>query len=621
MNPMKVNANRNMSIALVSMPFASYLYPSLGLSILKPILREIGCEVSIRYYNMLYAKMIGSEVFSILTGDQTYNIGEQAFAHLLFPERNTDDEFNHFLSEMIAKEKFKTLVARAEELVDFAADELLEENPHIIGFTTTFYQKMAALALANKLRIKGYQGLIVLGGAACESPMGEALIESFSCIDAVFHGDSEETFPAFINSILHKGSISDCSGVTTRKAHCPTIPKKNETPLNKGKHLATPLPDYQDFIASLKKFELNQEPWFLSYEASRGCWWGEKNHCTFCGLNGSQMKFRSKSIENIISDLKKIKNIYGEVFVQFTDNIMHFDFVKLLLPKLEEIEGQQYFFEVKSNLKENDFIHFYRAGVSEIQPGIERLNDRALLLMKKGVSAIQNIHILRLAAEYGIRVGWNILYGFPGEDADSISAEIEVLNSLTHFSPPGSCAKIRLDRYSPNFNYAHEKGFVISGPSRAEKFLFYKIANVDTLAYHFSYQYITNVDARVLSGWTELEACVKLWRESFQPGLLIQYHEGHQVIIRDLRNKEGVEHVLNGESAEIYSTLETPRTENYMSQNFQNFSYIADQLLKQRLIVKIGTRYVSIAVRNSDILQINNLNSHLITTTLTSSNQ
>lgn len=31
----------------------------------------------------------------------------------------------------------------------------------------------------------------------------------------------------------------------------------------------------------------------LLYEASLGCWWGEKHHCTFCGLNGTTMKFRA----------------------------------------------------------------------------------------------------------------------------------------------------------------------------------------------------------------------------------------------------------------------------------------------------------------------------------------
>ena len=30
-------------------------------------------------------------------------------------------------------------------------------------------------------------------------------------------------------------------------------------------------------------------------ETARGCWWDAKHHCTFCGLNGEFMGFRSKS--------------------------------------------------------------------------------------------------------------------------------------------------------------------------------------------------------------------------------------------------------------------------------------------------------------------------------------
>ena len=30
-------------------------------------------------------------------------------------------------------------------------------------------------------------------------------------------------------------------------------------------------------------------------ETSRGCWWGERSHCTFCGLNGMGMTYRSKN--------------------------------------------------------------------------------------------------------------------------------------------------------------------------------------------------------------------------------------------------------------------------------------------------------------------------------------
>ena len=37
-----------------------------------------------------------------------------------------------------------------------------------------------------------------------------------------------------------------------------------------------------------------------SSETARGCWWGERQHCTFCGLNGATMAFRSKTPERVL---------------------------------------------------------------------------------------------------------------------------------------------------------------------------------------------------------------------------------------------------------------------------------------------------------------------------------
>ena len=39
--------------------------------------------------------------------------------------------------------------------------------------------------------------------------------------------------------------------------------------------------------------------------------------------------------------------------------------------------------------------------------------------MRKGVTALQNLRLLKWCAEIGITPAWNLLYGFPGEPARS----------------------------------------------------------------------------------------------------------------------------------------------------------------------------------------------------------
>ena len=53
-----------------------------------------------------------------------------------------------------------------------------------------------------------------------------------------------------------------------------------------------PAPDYDEYFDSLAVSPLQHDllrDVRILYESARGCWWGEKNHCTFCGLNGSSM--------------------------------------------------------------------------------------------------------------------------------------------------------------------------------------------------------------------------------------------------------------------------------------------------------------------------------------------
>ena len=53
------------------------------------------------------------------------------------------------------------------------------------------------------------------------------------------------------------------------------------------------------------------------------------------------------------------------------------------------------FYEVKSNLRKEDVRQLREAGVVAIQPGIESLSDEVLRIMRKGVSALQNIQLLK----------------------------------------------------------------------------------------------------------------------------------------------------------------------------------------------------------------------------------
>ena len=80
--------------------------------------------------------------------------------------------------------------------------------------------------------------------------------------------------------------------------------------------------------------------------------------------------------------------------------------------------------------------------------------------MGKGVTALQNIQLLKWCKELGITVSWNIIWGFPGEPAGEYARMAALVPHLTHLEPPEYAGPISLERFSPNYDFADRLGFV-----------------------------------------------------------------------------------------------------------------------------------------------------------------
>jgi len=110
--------------------------------------------------------------------------------------------------------------------------------------------------------------------------------------------------------------------------------------------------------------------------------------------------------------------------------------------------------------------------------------------MQKGVTALQNIQLLKWCTELGVRPYWNVLWGFPGEPPDDYRRMAEIVPLLTHLVPPIGFGGLRLDRFSPNFFGAERLGFSNVRPLPAYQLVYpLPAAAVANLAYHFAFDY------------------------------------------------------------------------------------------------------------------------------------
>jgi ribosomal peptide maturation radical SAM protein 1 len=168
-----------------------------------------------------------------------------------------------------------------------------------------------------------------------------------------------------------------------------------------------------------------------------------------CGLNGSSMAFRSKSPARTLEEVETLVQRYGRLDLQAVDNIIDVRYLRDVLPQLRErAYDLSLFYETKANVRKDHVRLLRESGVDRIQPGIESLSTPILRFMRKGVTAFQNVQLLKWCAEYGLRVFWNVIYGFPGEPPEEYARMATIVPALEHLSPP-SLGPLVLDRFSP----------------------------------------------------------------------------------------------------------------------------------------------------------------------------
>ena len=564
---------------LISMPFGPLRQPSLGLSLLKAALP--GRRGEILYFNLAYARRIGWDDYRGINGRRLHYeslAGEWIFSVALDDEPARDDDY---LDQVAAPRALGAFTAahrsRLEELrrdvpsfLDWCVEQIVRRRPRIVGLTSVFQQHVASLALAKRLRQEDPEVVILLGGANCEGVMGLETARCFPFVDAVVSGEADALFPDLVERLLAGRSIEALPGVYT-----PTNVER-QVAQHGGSRVASatrlpdldrlPIPDYGDFFSQFHEYaEAGAPAARLLFETSRGCWWGAKQHCTFCGLNGSSMAFRSKSGERALGELTTLVQRYPGVAVDVVDNILDMSYFRDFIPALAEANlGAELFYEVKANLKKEQVRLLAAAGIREIQPGIESLSNQVLTLMRKGVTALQNIQLLKWCLELGVHPSWNFIWGFPGESAEEYRKMAQLVPWLHHLPPPGVSCSIQIHRFSPNFEQAEQLGFSRVEPTAAYPYLYpLPPSAIRNLAYYFDFGY---ADGREVESYTaELAEEVAGWQEKHASSQLLSYPQGDELVVWDLRSAAVRPMTrLRGPSREIFEACDSVRTLSWL---------------------------------------------------------
>lgn len=402
-------------VVLVSMPFMQADRPSIQLGLLKAIGEAHGFPVRTLHANLDFAARIGAERYRPLAEHRGRMVGDWLFSVVAFGDAAPDPD-GRFLAEF-GDELDRPAGPGTTELsrirthdVPAYLDALLSEpvwrEVRVVGFSSTFQQNTASFALASRLKER-YPGIVtVFGGANFDGEMGVELVRRVDCVDFAVVGEGDTALPRLLDALAAGADPAGIPGVVTREVATPPAP-----PLETLDEL--PVPDYDEYFDRLARLGLPAGEVWIPFESARGCWWGAKHHCTFCGLNGTTMRFRAKSPPRVLDELDRQARRYRDFRFEAVDNILDPAYLTGLFPVLAGSDRDyQIFYEVKANLTRAQLKVLAAAGVTNLQPGIESLSSHVLRLMDKGVRAVQNVNLLRWARYYGIGVGWNILWGF-----------------------------------------------------------------------------------------------------------------------------------------------------------------------------------------------------------------
>jgi ribosomal peptide maturation radical SAM protein 1 len=568
-------------IALISMPTLSGRFPCFQLGLLKPTLERSGYHVQNFSLYMYFGGYIGwrlheslSEVTAALTGEWIWAkaaFGDFASEDSYFAEHKSCVDSLCKTSNCTIADLHRIRNEVVPDFLNFCLNATDWGRFGVIGFTILFQQQLASLAFARELKKKYPRIPIILGGGTLEEDIAEEILRECPQIDFVHCGEADQTFAEFIRRCYAGESMEGLPGIMRYEND--SIDYGGRAP-NLMDLNSTPVPDFDEYFfareeSGYSKYSGALSP-MLPIETARGCWWGEKSHCIFCGLNRDGMQFRSRHPENVLHMLEVLHARHGISAFNALDNIMAPSYMDTLFRTLaEQRKGFHLHYEVKANIKRDQLWKMKRGGLFSIQPGIESFSTNLLQRMRKGSTGMQNLELLKWSTSFGITNLYNILFGFPGETEHDYDLQCKLIMQIPHLQPPYAISMARPDRGSPMFSSPADFGITRLIPAPCYEWLYPSARfNLQRVSYYFDHRMTGILTARQYQAiYNHVTQWKRRWQTSPRP--FLNYRKtSESFVIDDGRGNALRQQIYNDREAELYEFLQDAQNRRSIEKRF-----------------------------------------------------
>jgi ribosomal peptide maturation radical SAM protein 1 len=595
------------------MPTLASHIPSFQLALLKPLLEREGIEVEARSLFIDFGQTIGWKLNDALADVYDALVGEWIWSKAAFgdPGKGVDAAYLKRYGrevEHVAKKGGGTLkqlkTIRSElvfEFLDRMVSKLEWEGFTAVGFTVVFQQLVASLALAKRLKAKHPGLTILMGGASFEDDIAQEVLERCPFVDVVHCGDAELTLPDLVRRLHRKlplkglpGAMHRADGKVLYAGRAPNLEKLD----------LTPVPDFDEFFARrrMTAYDENEDAAgvMLPIETARGCWYGMKNHCTFCGLNRSGMDFRAKSPENVLEMLKSLSRRYGTLTFNAIDNILAPEYAEKVFGALAANRTDvKLHYEIRPNVTRTQLKAMRLGGLYSVQPGVESFSTHVLTLMKKFTTGVRNLELLKWTTYYGIHNIYNLLYGFYGETEADYLAQVELMRKIPHIQPPNAYALARADRGSPMFEKKDELGIHNLRPAAVYPFIYPHEFDLNRISYFFQ-------DDRVPESepWQEAFCqAIYEWQERWKRGArptLTYFKTVGTLSIHDLRGPTYRGARFDDRAADLYERCADAQRAEGLREAYKGdekwLEATLAEMVEREVMVELDGRYLALAL-------------------------
>lgn len=347
-------------------------------------------------------------------------------ARVCMPPMETDLSYKVFSSSEVMDAIHDTQVNVYRDVFEHLVKPVIEkEQPDVIGISIVLQQQMFSSMTFCALIKQHFPHIHVTIGGNTVTRLRDVLPQSplFRYFDSAVAYEGETAFVQLVAAVGARRSLADV----------PNTIYKDETgvltsPTSYSEDMASlPPPDFEGL--PLEKYFVPTK--VLPYLATRGCYWGR---CEFCDHGeGYTAGYRTKKIQDIIDEIRYLKNKYGAKHFHFTDESYPPALFRklargLIDSKMDIIWTTHMRFE-KSLLDETVWQDAKDSGCRYLHFGYESGNERVLKLMDKATTTEVITQHLKMSADVGI---WNHcmgFFGFPGETKEEAWSSVQFLEA------------------------------------------------------------------------------------------------------------------------------------------------------------------------------------------------